>query len=140
MDAAIVEMLRENHAEWAALVAALDADPARGTGDPSWTSRDVYAHLAYWMERSTALLDATLAGGSVPDPEGTVDEINARVREEYRDLSLEEARSWAHDAFERRLRAIEAVPAGRWDDRLGRIARLDGADHLRSHRQNLTAT
>ncbi len=128
---------REDRAEWEALLAVLDAHPEGALHDPSspsWTSRDVYTHLAFWIEHSTAHLKAALAGGSVPDLEGTDDEINARAQQQYSHLSLDAAREWAQRVFERRLQAIESVPAERWDHDLARIARADGAEHYRRHR------
>jgi hypothetical protein len=134
---AVAVMLREDRAEWKALVAGLAAHPEESLHDsvsPPWTSRDVYAHLARWIKRSTARLEARLAGRALPPLEGTDDEINARWQLEDSGLSLGEAREHAEAAFERRLRAIETVPADRWDEELERIARADGAEHYRGHR------
>jgi hypothetical protein len=138
MDAeAVAAMLREDRAEWEALLAVLEAHPEENLhdpGSPSWTSRDVYAHLARWIEHSTAALEARLAGRTLPLLEGTDDEINARWQQEDSGLSLGEARERAQTAFQRRLRAIEAVPADRWGEEIERIARADGAEHYRGHR------
>ncbi len=134
---AVAVMLREDRAEWEALVTVLVAHPEEslyGAGSPPWTSRDVYAHLARWIKRSTARLEARLAGRALPPLEGTDDEINARWQLEDSGLSLDEAREHAEAAFERRLRAIEAIPADHWDEELERIARADGAEHYRGHR------
>lgn len=52
-------MLEEDRAEWEALAAVLDAHPDVPLHDPesrSWTSRDIYAHLARWTERSAGQL------------------------------------------------------------------------------------
>lgn len=130
-------MLREDRAEWEALVAVLEAHPEvslHDSGSPSWTSRDVYAHLARWMDHSTARLEARLVGRTLPPLEGTDDDINARWQQEDSKLSLAEARQRARKAFERRLWAIEAVPADRWDEGLVAIARADGAEHYTGHR------
>ena len=138
MDAgAVSTMLREDRAEWEALVALLEAhlkESLHGASAPSWTCRDVYAHLARWMDHSTNALEARLAGRTLPPLEGTDDEINARWQQEDSRLRLEGARERAQRAFERRLRAIEAVPADRWDQVLGAIARADGAEHYANHR------
>ncbi len=134
---AVSVMLREDRAEWEALVTVLAAHPEESlydAGSPPWTSRDVYAHLARWIEHSTARLEARLAGRTLPPLEGTDDEINARWQLEDSGLSLDEAREHAEAAFERRLRAIETVPADRWDEELERIARADGAEHYKGHR------
>ena len=144
MDAkAIAVMLQEDRAEWEALTAVLDAHPKGTLHDPSsprWTSRDVYAHLARWIEHSTAALEALLAGRTLPPLEGTDDEINARWQQEDSGLSLGEARERAQQAFERRLRAIEGVPTDRWDEMLEAIARADGAEHSAGHRSYISVT
>jgi hypothetical protein len=134
---AVQEMLREDRAEWEALVAVLDAHPEGPLHDPSspsWTSRDVYTHLARWIEHSTDDLEAWLAGRGITVIEGTDDEINARWQQEDSRLSPDEARERAQRAFEQRIQAIEAVPQDRWDDQLEAIARADGAEHFRGHR------
>ncbi len=140
---AIAVMLREDRAEWEALVAVLEAHPEGPLHDPSspsWTSRDVYAHLARWIEHSTAALEAQLAGRTLAQLEGTDDEINARWQQEDSRLNFGEARERARMAFERRLRAIEGVPTDRWDELLEAIARADGAEHYAGHRSYISVT
>jgi hypothetical protein len=131
-------MLREDREEWRALCAVLDAHPEGPLHDPespAWTARDVYTHLARWMERSTEALGAWLADGSVLSPlDGTDDEINARWQAEDSGLSLDEARAQAQRAFDRLHQAIEAVPLDRWDAMVEAIARADGSEHYRAHR------
>lgn len=61
----IEEMLARDRAEWAPLVAALDARPEEVLHDPespAWTAKEVYAHLARWMEHSTADFEAYIEG------------------------------------------------------------------------------
>ncbi len=144
MDAeAIAAMLREDRAQWEALTAVLDAHPEGSLHElnsPSWMSRDVYAHLARWIDHSTAALEARLAGRTLARLEGTDDEINARWQQEDSGLSLGVARERAQQAFERRLRAIEGVPADRWDEMLKAIARADGAEHYAGHRSYVSVT
>ena len=139
MDAeAVAAMLGRDRAQWEALVAALEAHPEDVLHDasaPPWTRRDVYAHLAHWIERSTAELRARLDGRTLPPLDGSDDEINARWQQEDSGLSLDEARERAEEAFESRLRAIEAVPAAHWDKVLEAIARADGAEHYANHRK-----
>lgn len=81
MDAhALASMLERDHEEWRALTAILDSRPAGSmhrAGDPAWNARDVYTHLARWINHSTDDLEATLAGTGIPRPSGTDDEINA---------------------------------------------------------------
>jgi hypothetical protein len=142
MDAAAVsKMLREDSAEWDGLVALLDAHPSRALhgGASVWASRDVYAHLARWMQHSTADLRARLENLTLPPLSGTDDEINARWQRADSVLSFAVARERAHGMFERRLRAIQAVPPARWSDKiLEAMARADGANHYRAHRRYIT--
>lgn len=142
MDAeAIAAMQREDRAEWQALLAILDKhsdEPLHRAGSPAWVSRDVYAHLARWIERSTDELEARLRGRSLAALPGTEDEINARWQQEDSQLSLGEARDWAQRAFERRLRVIQAVPSDRWDQVLEMMAHADGAKHYAAHRTYIT--
>ena len=133
----VVNMLREDIAEWEKLVAVLEAHPEESLhdpGSPSWTSRDVYAHLARWMGHSIASLEARLSGGTFPPVPGTDDEINARWQQEDSGLSLAKARDRAQQTFEQRRRIIMSVPGERWDKELGRLARWDGAEHFAKHR------
>lgn len=137
---ALAAMLAKDREEWRALVALLDAHPEESLHDPAapaWTSRDVYSHFTRWLERSTDHLEAELAGRTLPPLEGTDDEINARWQREDSSLSLAEARERAQRAFERRIRAIEAVPAERWDGPLEEIARADGHEHIAAHRRGI---
>jgi hypothetical protein len=135
---ALRAMLHEDRAEWQALVAALDAHPDGPLHDPespAWTPRDVYAHLARWINNSTDGFESWLASRTLPPPPGgNDDEINARWQAEDSGLTLEAARARAQQAFERRIRAIEAAPADRWDDPIDAIAHADGATHYRNHR------
>ncbi len=132
-------MLRDDRAAWDDLVAILDAHPLEILHDPAsswhWTSRDVYAHLARWLTRSMDELETLLAGRPPLAPlQGTDDEINRRWQREDSSLSLEEARSLAQTAFDRRVRIMESLPGETWTAELERIARCDGAAHYRAHR------
>jgi hypothetical protein len=140
---AVAAMLRRDRAEWEALVAVIEAHPEQplhGEGSPSWVSRDVYAHLARWIGRSTDDLEARLAGRALPPLAGTDDEINARWQREDSALSLADAREQAREAFERRIRAIESVPPGRWDPVLEAVANADGAEHYANHRRYISVS
>ena len=135
---AVAAMLRDDRAEWQALVAVLEAHPEEAlhdSGSPPWISRDVYAHLARWIERSTDELEARLAGRTLAPLPGSDDEINARWQQEDSALSLAEARRRAQQAFERRMLAIEHVPSERWDPVLEAIAHADGSEHYANHRR-----
>lgn len=136
---AIAEMLREDRAEWEALVAILEAHPdgpLHNPNSPAWTSRDVYAHLARWIAHSTDAFEAHRAGrGPPPDQPGTDDEINARWQAEDASLSLAQARDRAHAAYERRLSAIRSAADVVWNNALRATAHADGYRHYEAHRR-----
>lgn len=138
MDAiALANMLERDHAEWRALTTILDSRPTEsmhGADNPDWNARDVYAHLARWINHSTDDLEATLAGKGIPRPAGTDDEINARWQAEDAVLSLGEARDFARRAFDRRLAAITSIPSDGWNPLLDAIAHADGWEHIATHR------
>src|SRR3990172_8671068 len=100
---ALAAMLHEDRAQWEALVDVLEAQPQESlhdAGSPPRVSRDVYAHLARWMERSTDDLEARLAGRTLPPLLGTEDEINARWQQEDGALTADGARRRAQEAFD----------------------------------------
>lgn len=138
---AIAQMLSRDREEWAALLATLDSHPGGKVHDPEspeWETRHVYAHLARWINNSTDDLEAVLEGRSQPSPpEGDDDAINARWRAEDDGISFEHARQLALNAYKRRMRLIEAVPAKRWDSLLVAIAHADGYRHYADHRHGI---
>ncbi len=145
MDAEAVQaLIQGDRKEWEALIAVLEAHskgPLHDPESPEWTARDVYTHLARWIEHSTDALEAWLAGRTIAPLEGVDDdETNARIQRENSHLSLDEARGRAQRAFERRIQAIEAVPGDRWDDKITEAtARADGAEHYAAHQTYITA-
>ena len=139
MDAATIRaQVEDDRAEWARLRTRLDAHPDGPLHDPEapdWTSRDVYTHLAQMMQWTAREIERVAAGEPQRTYDASVseDDWNAKLRERYQHMSLEEARKWADEAFEQRERAIESVPLERWDEELVEVASHDGADHFRGH-------
>ena len=137
MDAASVgKMLHDDRDAWQKLVDVLEARPQESLHEPEsprWTSRNVYIHIAHSVEGSLAQLEAKLTGRPVPQLEGDEDEHNERRQQEHSHLSLDDARSWAEEAVERRPRTLEQIPAGSWDEELEQIARYDGSEHYAGH-------
>ncbi len=138
----LAEMLRRDHEEWAALVAVLDARPTGAVHDPespSWQARDVYSHFTRWIHRSTDELEARADGRTLARLEGSDDEINARWQGEDARLTLDEARSRAQAAFDRRVAVVRAVAKDRWHDGLAAIVYADGYEHIAAHRRYIEA-
>ena len=139
MDAATIRaQVADDRAEWTRLRERLDAHPDGPLHDqeaPEWTGRDVYTHLAQMMQGTAKEIERVAAGEPkrTYDTSVSEDDWNAKLRERYQHMSLDEARKWANEAFERRERAIKSVPLDRWDDELIEVASHDGADHFRGH-------
>ena len=136
-------MLCIDHIVWNALVCLLEKHPEENLHDPAsppWTSRDVYAHLARWLEHSNACIEAYCANRELPKLEAAPEEMNTRWQREDSRLSLDEARQKARDAFSRRMNIIEAIPPGKWDDNLEHLVRYDGAWHYAKHINYIVVT
>ncbi len=120
---------------WNELACLLEKHPdvnLHAKGIP-WNSRDIYAHLARWLNRSNAHIEAYCRGEKLPDLPASPEEMNDIWQKEDRALTLDEARRKAGVALASRLAAIEAVPLGKWDAELRRIAGMDGAMHFARH-------
>ena len=139
MDAATIRaQVEDDRDAWERLRTRLDAHPDGPLHDPEapdWTSRDVYTHLAQMMQWTAREIERVATGEPKRTYDASVseDDWNAKLRERYQHMSLEEARKWADEALEQRERAIESVPLERWDEELVEVASHDGADHFRGH-------
>tara|TARA_B100000614_G_scaffold101048_1_gene90799 strand:- start:1220 stop:1663 length:444 start_codon:yes stop_codon:yes gene_type:complete len=138
-------MLDDDRAVWNELVAVLDAHPDGVLHDPAsdwqWNARDIYCHLARWMNYSMDGFSAELSSDAPPAAlKGSEDEINRRWQSEDQGVPFSEARRRAHDAFDRRVRLIRSVAPERWNARLEKLARFDGADHYRQHLSYIVVT
>ena len=129
-------MLRMDRIGWDALVSLLDAHPGESLHDPAspvWTSRDVYAHLARWLNRSNAHIEAYCAGRELPQFSKSPEEMNDIWQKEDSVLTLAEARRKAGVALASRLVAIESIPLDKWDEEMHRLVNIDGATHFAAH-------
>jgi hypothetical protein len=125
-----------DHIVWNALVCLLEKHPAEnlhGAGSPPWTSRDVYAHLARWLDHSNACIETYCTGQELPRLPAAPEEMNDIWQQQDAALTLDEARRRAQAAFTRRLDIIESIPLSRWDAALEKLVRYDGATHYAMH-------
>ncbi len=139
----VTQMISKDRAEWNLLASILDAHPAEvlhSPQSPPWTSRDVYAHLARWLNNSNKDMESYCSGGDISPHFDNIDELNSRWQKEDSVLSLAEARTRALEAFSNRLAIIASIPMNRWDEKLERIASYDGAEHLVGHRKFICVT
>ena len=134
----ITKMLQDDRREWELLTSLLDAHPdevLHESGFPPWVSRDVYAHLARWINYSNREMVAYCAGNKPSPPANNVEEMNLRWQREDSWMSLGEARKCAQEAFSERIRLIRSIPLDRWDKELEKTSLFDGAKHFILHRK-----
>lgn len=133
----ISQIILEDRRQWQLLVATLDAHPDKtlhGTPSNPWKSRDVYAHLARWLEHSNRDMMAYIHGHNLSPSISNPEELNSMWKMEDSNVSFDEARSKAHQAFEERIRILHSIPLEKWDFKLEKIAEYDGAEHYKAHR------
>lgn len=137
MDAeSLRELQQKDAAGWARITAHLDAHPegrVHGDGSDPWTSTAVYAHLGRWFDHSTELVEAARDGRPAPTMDASMDEVNARWRQEDADLTLDEARGRANRAHDRYLAAVASLPEELWTETIERNVIADGWDHYDHH-------
>lgn len=138
----IIAILQEDQKEWGALTVILDARPegvVHGAGPTAWNSRDVYAHLARWLNHSNSYIANALTGKPQMDiDESQADKINQRWQQEDSTLTLTDARHRAYEEFQRRAKLIQSIPLEKWNEEMIRVVYLDGASHYRDHRRYIT--
>jgi hypothetical protein len=140
----IKTMLTIDHIVWNALVCLLEKHPSGNLHEPGgsypWTSRDIYAHFARWLDRSNAHIEAYCAGKKLPELPAAPEKMNDIWQQEDSVLTLAEARAKAMDAFARHLGIIEAIPLSRWDAELSKLVNYDGAAHYAMHINYIAVT
>lgn len=138
----IIAILQEDQKEWDTLTAILDARPEgviQGAGATAWNSRDVYAHLARWLNHSSSHIENVLNSKPQLDiNDSQIDEINLRWQREDSALTLIDARHRAYEEFQRRAELIQSIAPEQWTEEMLRIVSLDGASHYRDHRRYIT--
>jgi hypothetical protein len=136
-------MLCIDHIVWNALVCLLEKHPQEnlhGPTSPCWTSRDVYAHFARWLNRNNASIEAFCAGRELPQLSKSPEEMNDIWQKEDSVLTLADARTQAMYAFARRMSIVENIPLAKWDAELEKLVRYDGAAHYATHINYIVVT
>lgn len=110
------ELLSRVHSERERLETALaGVDEARmseaGLYDNKWSVKDMLAHIGWWEQRATRIIDAVIHGQT---PQGSVDsenidETNAKVYQENRARSLSDVRQTEHEAYQKLLLLTESL-------------------------------
>lgn len=84
-----IERFKKDHAEYVKLWAGLSDDQMLQRPGPQadWSVKDLIAHLTWWQDHMLEWVEMAISGETVVRDE-TVDEANARVFEEKKDLPL----------------------------------------------------
>ena len=126
---------------WNELACLLEKHPdenLHAKGSPPWTSRDVYAHLARWLNHNNACIEAYCAGRKKPELAASPLEMNDRWQNEDKKLTLNEARRKAGVALASHIAAIESIPPDKWDAEMFKLVNIDGASHYAKHINYIT--
>lgn len=121
---------------WNELACLLEKHPDENLHDnssPPWTSRDVYAHFARWLNRSNAHIEAYCAGKKLPELPDLPEKMNDIWQKEDSGLTLAEARRKAGVALASRMAAVESIPPDKWDREMFKLVSIDGATHYAAH-------
>ena len=121
---------------WDELTCLLEKHPdenLHAPGSPPWTSRDVYAHFARWLNRSSMHIEAYCAGKELPQFSKSPEEMNDIWQKEDSALTLAQARTKAGVALANRLAAVESIPPDKWDAEMLKLVNFDGASHYAKH-------
>lgn len=122
--AELLHRLREDRLAWDNLIATVPDAVATEPNLPNGQSvKDLMAHVAAYERWTAAQMRAANEGReattmelygreALPEEAHTwsVDQINASIYEQFKDLSLADARAFAGEAFNELVAAIEATP------------------------------
>ena len=114
--ATFLRRMRTTHADLVAAASALsDADLAGSAPRlEGWTRKDVLAHMEWWNEHSTRVVESARSGGTDPDAasgdDWDIDTHNARVLAENRDREPSDVRQGEAASFARLMATVAATP------------------------------
>lgn len=122
--AELLQRLRDERLTWDNLIATVpDAVAIQPNLPNDWSVKDLVAHIASYEQWTAAQIRAANEGRTPTDMElygrdavpveareWNVDQINAAIYEQHKDLSMEEAQAFAGRAFNDLITALEAVP------------------------------
>ena len=143
----LLRQIRETHLAIEAAVSALDDDALSGPAPDmeGWTRKDVLAHVEWWSDHSTNVLEGSRSGVDPYPGDGEpwdLDAWNARILAENRGRSAADTRRGEADAFARLLAAVEGAtdaelftrdPHPWLDGTVAETVISDSSDHYPDH-------
>jgi hypothetical protein len=113
----LLDRIRTGHAEIEAAVAALDDEAllAPAPGMPGWTRKDVVAHLAWWHDHSSHVIEGARTGVD-PYPGGDepwdLDAHNAELLAANRDRPAADVRAAEAASYAKLVGLVEGATEG----------------------------
>lgn len=142
--------MREGHQR---LVELIDQIPDERLLEPvmdGWTGKDILAHMAWWHDHSTLVVEGLRAGRpphEANDPAYSTDALNEQVHREHVADPPELTRRAFSESFVRLLTALDPVTdeelfgADRWPwlggEALAEMILWDSSRHYDAHREHL---
>ncbi len=105
----LAEIAWQSWRTFRAALFAIGLDELDRTTPSGWRYTDLAAHVAGWFDLTTARLERFHRTGETRDPDGTADEINARIVERARGRRAGEAIVELDPAMARLVKAIRAL-------------------------------
>ena len=115
----VIHRVKTERSRWNDILAQIDDDLMLKPGvEGDWSAKDILAHVVWYEREIVGLLRARAFVGSdlwaLP-----LDERNAGVHEETKNMTLEEARAESARVFPELLELLEALPEDAYGDPSG---------------------
>ena len=112
----VITRVKTERSRWSDIIARIDDDMMQKPGvEGHWSVKDIFAHVVWYEREIVGVLTARAFVGSdlwaLP-----LDERNAGVYEETRNMTLEEVRAESARVFPQLLELLEALPEDAYDD------------------------
>ena len=112
----VITRVKTERSRWSDIIAQIDDDMMLKTGvEGHWSAKDILAHVVWYEREIVGVLNARSFVGSdlwaLP-----LDERNAGVYEETRNMTLEEVRAESARVFPQLLELLEALPEDAYCD------------------------
>jgi hypothetical protein len=146
----LIRTIREAHQRAAGAIEHIPDERLLEPAMDDWTGKDLLAHLAWWHDHSTCVIEGLRAGRQpydATDPANSTDTLNERTHRQHMDDSPELTRRAFNESFSRMLAALEPVTDeelfanDRWPwlggEALAETILWDSSRHYDAHREHL---
>lgn len=138
----LAEIAWQSWRTFRAALFAIGLDELDRVTPSGWRYTDLAAHVAGWFDLVTARLEGFHATGEIGDPDGTADEINARIVERTRGRRARDVIVELDPAMARLMKAIRSLSDGELharDDWAIRIVAGNTYGHFAEHHVEVRA-